>query len=370
MTVRMLNLQRQHEAIEGALRDAMARVLASGEFILGPECAAFEREFAAYCGVRHCIAVGNGLDALHLILRGLGVGHGDEVIVPAHTFIATWLAVTHTGATPVPIEPREGGFQIDPAAVRRALGARTRAIVAVHLYGEPADMTALRAIANARGLPLIEDAAQSHGARWDESVTGSFGKAAAFSFYPGKNLGACGDGGAMTTNDDELAERLRRLRNYGSSQKYVHREAGFNSRLDEMQAALLRVKLRLLDEWNERRRVIAGRYHEGLAGLPLRRPEPDPRCTPVWHQYVVRTAARDRLAGYLRDNAIETGLHYPVAVHRSEAYSGSYGSVSLPRTERLADEVLSLPMDPFLTDDEVDRVIEAVRDFHRRAVAA
>lgn len=342
---------------------ALQRVLESGRVLLGSETEAFEREFAAYCGVPHCVTVGNGLDALHLVLRAWGIGAGDEVIVPSHTFVATWLAVMHAGARPVPVEPVAGGFNIDPERIEAAITPRTRAIIAVHLYGEPAAMATLRDIAERHGLRLLEDAAQAHGAEERGRRSGGLGDAAAFSFYPGKNLGALGDAGAVTTHDAALAERVRLLRNYGSRVKYQHEVAGFNSRTDELQAAFLRERLRALDADNQRRRGIAGRYISELQGLPgLVLPQPAPQFVSAWHLFVVRHAARDVLAERLAALGISTLVHYPVPPH-CQPGCATLGITpgTLPLATALAAEVLSLPIGPTLDDPQVGQVVAAVR---------
>lgn len=352
-------VNRRHRA---AYHAALDRVLDSGRVLLGEETAAFEAEFAARCGVPHAVTVANGLEALHMTLRAWGIGPGDEVVVPSHTFIATWLAVTHAGATPVPVEPEPGGFNIDPARVAAAITPRTRAIVAVHLYGCPATMAALAELAHRHGLKLLEDAAQAQGARLHGVPTGALGDAAAFSFYPGKNLGALGDAGAVTCRDATLAERLRLLRNYGSRIKYRHELAGFNARSDELQAAFLRERLRWLDDDNRRRQALARRYLEGLAGAPgLTLPATPAGTEPVWHLFVVRHPQRDRLAERLRAEGIETLIHYPVPVHRQGAYAAhAVAAARLPRADALAAEVLSLPIGPTLEDAQQQRVIAAV----------
>lgn len=350
-----------HE-LEDALDEAYRRVMASGRYILGGELQAFESEFAAYCGVKHCIGTGNGLDALHLILRAMEIGPGDEVIVPANTFIATWLAVSYAGAVPVPVEPLESTYNMDPARIEEAITPRTRAVIAVHLYGQPADMDPIREIARAHNLRVIEDAAQAHGARYKGRRTGSLGDAAGFSFYPGKNLGAFGDGGAVTTNCDSLAERVRLLRNYGSSVKYLNEDKGFNSRLDELQAAFLRVKLTRLDAWNDRRRLVAARYAERLATLPgIVLPHVPHWAEPVWHLFVIRTKHRDVLQRRLAERGIETLIHYPIPPHKQGAYREMPGR-SYPVTERIHAEVLSLPMGPAMTDDDISCVASALED--------
>ncbi len=345
MKTAFLDLASLNAEVADELDAALLRVRSQGSYVQGPEVAAFEQEFATYCGTGHCVGVGNGMDALELALRAAGIGPGDEVIVPSHTFIATWLAVTACGATVVPVEPAEGHFNIDPSAILAALTPRTRAIVPVHLYGEPADMDAINAIAARHGLFVLEDAAQAHGARYQGRRTGSLGHAAAFSFYPAKNLGALGDGGAVVTGDAALAERVRRLGNYGSSQKYVHPELARNSRLDEIQAACLRVKLRRLDHWNERRRAQAEHYAGGLSACGLGLPATTANVESAWHLYVVRSSVRDQIREKLGAVGIETGLHYPTPPHLQAAYATlGLAPGSLPRAERLAREVLSLPI--------------------------
>ena len=345
MRTAFLDLASLNAEVAVELDAALLRVRSQGSYVQGPEVAAFEQEFAAYCGAGHCVGVGNGMDALELTLRAAGIGPGDEVIVPSHTFIATWLAVTACGATVVPVEPAGGGFNIDPSAIPAAITPRTRAIIPVHLYGEPADMDAINAIAARHSLFVLEDAAQAHGARYQGRRTGSLGHAAAFSFYPAKNLGALGDGGAVVTGDATLAERIRRLGNYGSSRKYVHPELARNSRLDEIQAACLRVKLHRLDQWNERRRAQADHYARALAGCGLRLPTVTATHESAWHLYVVRAAERERIRDNLANAGIETGLHYPTPPHLQGAYASlGMPSGALPRAEQLAREVLSLPI--------------------------
>lgn len=356
-----LDLQGLNRALSAEFATAQQRVLDSGWYVLGGEVEAFERDFAAYCQVDHCIGVANGLDALHLILRAYDIGPGDEVIVPANTFIATWLAVSYAGATPVPVEPASGSFNLDTAAVAAAITPRTRAIMPVHLYGQPADMAPLLALAQQHGLKVIEDAAQAHGALYHGRPAGSLGHAAGFSFYPGKNLGALGDGGAITTSDPVLAERLRLLRNYGSRQKYRNDEKGFNSRLDELQAAFLRVKLPYLEAWNERRRQVAECYLTELADQGFDLPFVEPGSVSSWHLFVIRSPERDKLQAALAEAGVQTAIHYPVPPHLQAAYRElGYARGSFPLTETFHDQVLSLPMGPTLTDAEVSAVIAAV----------
>jgi dTDP-4-amino-4,6-dideoxygalactose transaminase len=358
LDLKSINLQYRDE-----LSAAFARVLDSGWYILGQEVALFEQEFAAYCQAAQAVGVANGLDALSLTLRAMDIGPGDEVIVPSNTYIATWLAVSQVGATPMPVEPAPHSFNMDPARVEAAITSRTKALLPVHLYGEPADLTPLLLLARRHGLKVLEDAAQAHGARYRGQRVGAHGDAAAWSFYPGKNLGALGDGGAVTTNDAALAERLRVLRNYGSRVKYHNEVAGYNSRLDELQAALLRVKLPHLDRENERRVAVARRYAEGLAGIELVLPETAPHAQSAWHLYVVRHPRRNELAQRLQEAGIGTVIHYPVAPHLQPAYAAlGLAAGALPVSEALHAEVLSLPMGPTLSDAEVDRVISVVRE--------
>ncbi|EIL97536.1 aminotransferase [Rhodanobacter thiooxydans] len=348
------------------LKAAVARVIDSGWYVMGAELAAFEHEFAAWCGVPRALGVGNGLDALALILRGyLQLGalrEGDEVIVPGNTFIASFLAVSANRLLPVPVEPDPSSFNLDPACVEAAIGPRTRAIMAVHLYGQLADMPALAALAARHRLLLIEDAAQAHGAACDGRRAGAFGDAAAFSFFPAKNLGALGDGGAVVTADARLARQVAALRNYGSEVKYRHLCQGVNSRLDEIQAAMLRVKLRHLDEDVARRRAVARRYRDGISHAQIRLPQVAHEEGHAWHLFVVRCARRDALQRHLLAHGIHSQVHYPVPPHRQPAYPELH-HLRLPLTERLHDEVLSLPMDPTLGDDAVQRVIDACQTF-------
>lgn len=359
-----LDLQALHRPLALEFQSALERVLSAGQYILGPEVSAFESEFAAYCGVPHCVGVANGLDALHLILRAYGIGPGDEVIVPANTFIATWLAISYTGATLIPIEPEPDNYNIDPDEIRKAITARTRAIMVVHLYGQPAEMDEIAAIGKEYGLPVIEDAAQAHGALYRGKRAGSLGDAAAFSFYPGKNLGALGDGGAITTQDSEFAHTLRMLRNYGSQEKYNHEVKGFNVRLDEVQAAFLRVKLPYLESWNQRRQAIAHRYLEALPKEAFILPATNAYSTSSWHLFVIRSRAREPLQRFLLEKGIQTGIHYPVPPYRQAAYAEMpVKPDQFPLTDRYHQEVLSLPMDPTLSDASVDIIIDALRQF-------
>jgi dTDP-3-amino-3,4,6-trideoxy-alpha-D-glucose transaminase len=365
MNVPFLDLKPAYRELQGELEAAGRRVMESGWYILGEEVEAFEGEFAAYCGAKHCLGVGNGLDALILILRGHDIGPGSEVIVPANTYIATWLAVSSVGGTPVPVEPDSRTYNLDPGRIEAAITSRTRAIIPVHLYGQPAEMEAIRQIGLRHGLKIIEDAAQAHGARHQDRMAGNLGDVAAFSFYPTKNLGALGDAGAVVTNDDELAERIRVLRNYGSRSKYYNEVKGVNSRLDPIQASFLRVKLKHLDAWNARRHKVAQQYLKDLSGCAdLILPKAAPAAEPIWHQFVVRHPLRDQLQGHLRETGVGTLVHYPVPPHLSGAYSdGGWKPGDFPATEELARTVLSIPIGPHLGDDAVAFVIRALQTF-------
>jgi dTDP-4-amino-4,6-dideoxygalactose transaminase len=355
-----LDLKQTYLELKTELDIAVQRVMDSGWYIHGEELKAFESEFAEFCDVKFCIGVGNGLDALHLILRTMDIcNDGDEVIVPSNTFIATWLAVSYAGATPVPVEPDERTYNIDPGRIEAAITERTKAIMPVHLYGQPADMEPILEIAARYQLKVIEDAAQAQGARYKGKRVGGLGDAAGFSFYPGKNLGAFGDGGAVTTNDPIIAEKVRRLRNYGSQIKYSHDMKGFNSRLDEIQAAFLRVKLRHLEEWNARRLELVELYLECLAGTNILLPNTREGFESVFHLYVVRTTNREMLQARLKEVGIETLIHYPIPPHRQGAYASMSG-VFLPISERLSDEVLSLPMGPHLSADSAEEVADHI----------
>jgi dTDP-4-amino-4,6-dideoxygalactose transaminase len=359
--VPFLDLKAINLAREAELKSAFERVLHSGWYIMGTEVKEFEREFAAYCDTQHAIGVSNGLDALHLILRAWGIGQGDEVIVPSNTYIATWLAATYSGAVPVPVEPLEGTYNIDPSRIEAAITSRTRAIIAVHLYGQAADMDAIMAVAEKHGLKVIEDAAQAHGALYKGRKVGSLGHAAGFSFYPGKNLGALGDAGAITTNDASLAENVRMLLNYGSKVKYHNELKGFNCRLDELQAAILRAKLPYLDSENARRREIAEAYLEALQGIDLTLPECAMDNEHVWHVFVVRAKERAGLQAALSARGIGTVIHYPIPPHLQPAYSElEYGVGMFPISESIHREVLSLPIGPTMRDEEVAQVVAAI----------
>jgi dTDP-4-amino-4,6-dideoxygalactose transaminase len=352
--------------LAGELEAAARRVLQSGWYILGPELEAFEAEFAAYHGVPHAVGVANGTDAVELALRALGIGAGDEVITVSHTAVATVCAVERAGATPVLVDVDEATFTIDPRAAEAAITPRTRAIVPVHLYGQPADMDAVLDLARRHGLAVVEDCAQAHGARWRGQPVGTLGDLGAFSFYPTKNLGALGDAGAVIARDAQLAARLRRLRNYGQRERYEHVETGMNSRLDELQAALLRVKLARLDEHNAERRRLAQLYSRGLT--TVRTPAARTEAHHVYHLYVVRHRERHRLRAHLAAAGVQTLLHYPAPVHAQPAYAHLRERAgALAVTDRLASEILSLPLFVGLADDQLQRVVEVVESFSATA---
>ncbi|GAB3637391.1 DegT/DnrJ/EryC1/StrS family aminotransferase [Hymenobacter arcticus] len=345
----------------------MTRVYDRHLFVLGEQLNAFEREYSQASAVEYTVGVGNGLDALHLSLRALGVQPGDEVLVPSNTYIATWLAVTHAGGVPVPVEPDPYTSNLDPARLAAAITPRTRGIMPVHLYGQPCEMSAILDVAAGAGLWILEDNAQAQGATWQGQFTGSFGQVNATSFYPSKNLGALGDGGAVTTNSNALAQAVRRLRNYGAERRYINETIGYNSRLDELQAAVLRVKLRHLTAWTQQRRQLAAWYNERLAGLPdLRLPFVAAGAAPVWHLYVVHTPRRDALQQHLAAAGIETLMHYPVPPHRQPAYAYlGLAAGALPLAEELAATCLSLPLWPGMTEAMIDAVAEAISSFYR-----
>jgi len=362
MKVPFLDFVGPYEELKPELDEAYFRFMRSAWYILGKEVEAFEQEYAQYCGSKHCIGVANGLEALHLILRAYGIGAGDEVIVPSNTYIATWLAVSYADATPVPVEPDPRTSNIDPARIEAALTTKTKAIMPVHLYGQPAEMDPIMTIAEKHGLKVIEDNAQAQGARYKGRRTGSLGHSAGHSFYPGKNLGALGDAGAVTTDDPALADRVRTLRNYGSKKKYYNDMKGYNSRLDELQAAFLRAKLKKLDEWNQRRKVVAERYQNALPkSQDLTLPHVPTWAEPVWHLYVVKTPQRDSFQQQLTERGIGTLIHYPVPPHLSGAYAnGVWPRGTFPIAEQLADTVLSLPIGPHLTRDQAENVISEI----------
>ncbi len=356
-----VDLKAQYRTIEPEIREAVGRVLESGGYVLGREVAAFENEFAAFCGVEYGVAVNSGTSALHLALLAAGVGPGDEVVTTPFTFVATVAAIRYTGATPVFVDVEPASLTIDPTRLARAITAKTKAVVPVHLYGQAAEMTPIDALARAHGLAVIEDACQAHGARYGDRPVGSLGRFGCFSFYPGKNLGAYGEGGIVVTDDGEAAGRLRMLRDWGASRKYHHELPGFNYRMEALQGAILRVKLHRLAAWNEARRRHAAVYDRGLAGCGVALPAVLPGREHVYHVYAVRSPERDRLQALLKEAGIETGIHYPIPVHLQKAYADPrYPAGSFPHAERAANEVLSLPMFPELTAAQLHEVVTAV----------
>ena len=358
-----LDLVPTYLASKKGIDEALLRVASSGWYLLGAELEAFEAAYATYCGSNRCAGVANGLDALHLALKALGVGTGDEVIVPSNTYIATWLAVSQCGATPVPVEPDPRTYNMDVARIEAAISPRTRALLPVHLYGQPADMDAINALAARHSLAVLDDCAQAHGARYKGRIVGSLADASAWSFYPGKNLGAMGDGGAVTSRDADFDSAVRMLRNYGSKVKYHNEVKGMNSRLDEIQAAILAVKLRDLNRATDKRRHIAARYLAGMAGLPLVAPHVPDWAEPAWHLYVVRHLDRNAFQERLKERGIGTLIHYPVPPHRQPAYAElSYPSGAFPIAESIHREVISLPLWPGMSEIQIDRVIAAVRE--------
>ena len=366
LAIPFFDLNAAQVELKSEIESAISRVLSSGIFILGEEVEQFEAEWATYCGANHAIGVGNGLDALHLALLAMGVGPGDEVIVPSNTFIATWLAVSHCGATPVPVEPLETTYNLDPDRIEAAITARTKVIIPVHLYGQPADLDKILQIARRHGIRVLEDAAQAHGAQYKGKRIGAHGDAVAWSFYPAKNLGALGDGGAVTTNDPQIASRLSLLRNYGSRVKYDHPVRGYNSRLDPIHAAVLRVKLKVLDEWNSRRRVAANHYLSVLPAVAssVTLPFQAEWAISSWHLFVVGVKARTQLQQQLTDSGIGTGIHYPVPPHLQEAFADlKYERGDFPIAERLSAELLSLPIGPHMparaADATANQIIRA-----------
>lgn len=365
MTVPFASFRPMHDELRQQLDQAYHKVVDSSHFILGAECKAFEEEFAAYCDAKYCVGVANGLDALFLILKAMDIGEGDEVIVPSNTFIATALAVSYTGATPVFVEPELKSYNMDPARLEAAITDQTKAVIAVHLQGRPADMDRILQITGKYGLKVMEDAAQAHGVRYKGKRVGTFGDAAGFSFYPGKNLGALGDGGAVVTNNRELADKVRAIGNYGSNQKYSHIYKGVNSRLDELQAAFLRVKLTQLDKWNEARTAIAKKYFAGIQNekivLPLK---PDADFGHVYHVFVIRCQQRDALEKYLAEHGVGTVKHYPIPMHLQECYADlGYKRGDFPIAEEISDTIISLPMFYGMTQAQVQYVIDVINQF-------
>lgn len=366
-SIPFLSLEYQHAQLQRQIEEGFSSVLTGNHFILGPRLAAFEMEFAAYCGTTHCIGVGNGLDAITLALQALGVSAGDEVIVPAHTYVATWLAVSRTKATLVPVDAEPNTFNIDSRHIESVISPKTKVILPVHMYGQACDMSAIELLAGKHRLTVVEDNAQSHGSMWLQKRTGSFGLINATSFYPTKNLGALGDGGAVTTSDVDLAAHVRRNRNYGMEVKNVTVEQGVNSRLDEVQAAMLSLKLQKLDEWNEMRRELARLYLENLQGVgDLKLPLSDKEAHHVYHLFVIRTSVRDRLRQYLLDAGIETMIHYPYPPHLQPVYRElGWRKGSFPIAEEIATNALSLPLWPGMRESQIAFIVENIRQFYR-----
>jgi dTDP-4-amino-4,6-dideoxygalactose transaminase len=357
-----LDLKAQYQSIKPEIDAAIARVLDSCQFVLGSEVAEFEREFSTYCGAAECIALNSGTSALHLALLAAGIGPGDEVITVPFTFVASVAAVLYTGARPVLVDIEPRSFTMDPAAIEAAITPRTKAILPVHLYGQPADMDPIMEIARRRGLMVIEDAAQAHGAKYKGQPVGSIGDMACFSFYPGKNLGAYGEGGAVTTSNPEYARTIRMLRDWGQDRKYHHVLRGFNYRMEGFQGAILRVKLRHLERWTEARRAVVEKYNQLLADSGVERPTEMPWARHVYHVYTLRTADREALQAALQAEGIQTGIHYSVPVHLQPAYADlGYARGSFPQSERAAAEVLSLPLYPEMTDAQLEAVSRVVQ---------
>ncbi len=365
MKVDFCSFKPMHNEIRKHLDNAYCRVMDNSIFIHGKECELFEKEFAAYCGTKYCIGVGSGLDAIYLILKALGIGSGDEVIVPSNTFIATALAVSYVGAKPVFVEPIIATYNLDATKIEGKITNKTKAIIAVHLQGRTADMDAIKQIAKKHSLKVIEDAAQAHGAKYKGVKAGALGDAAAFSFYPGKNLGALGDAGCVVTNNEEIAKQVRILSNYGSDYKYHHIEKGTNSRLDELQSAFLREKLPMLDKWNDYRREVAKKYLEGIKNPLIKLPLPsDKTFEHIYHVFVIRCDKRDELEKYLNDHQIMTVKHYPIPMHLQKAYENlGLKEGDLPIAEEISKTVLSLPMFYGITDEEVQYVIDTINNF-------
>ena len=357
-----LNLSAAYNELENELEIAILRASRSGRFILGEELCLFENEFSAYLGVNYCAGVGNGLDAIKIALLAVGVRPGDEVIVPAHTFIATWLAVSEIGAKPVPVEPNSRTFNIDPKLISKAITSKTKAILPVHLYGQPAELGSILNIASQYNLKVVEDAAQAQGSSYNGVKIGSHSDAVAWSFYPGKNLGALGDGGAISTNSIEVSESIRKIRNYGSSVKYKHEILGINSRLDEIQAAVLRVKLKYLTSWNKRRAYIADYYQSNINTNDVELPNVIDGVIPAWHLYVIKLARRNELLDFLKNNNCESIIHYPTPPHLQNCYK-EYSRLSLPITEKISQSVLSLPISPHHQLKEIDHICQLINNF-------
>jgi dTDP-4-amino-4,6-dideoxygalactose transaminase len=362
--VKFLDLYQINERHRDEIESAIGRVLDSGWYILGGEAEKFENEFADFCGTKYAIGVANGLDALIISLKALGIGQGDEVIVPSNTYIATALAVTATGAIPIFVEPDVDTFNLDPVQVEAAITRKTKAIIPVHLYGRACEMDAIMKIAKKHHLKVVEDCAQAHGAWYKGNRVGSFGDCGSFSFYPGKNLGALGDGGMITTDDEEIALKIRAIRNYGSLIKYDHQYKGMNSRLDEIQAAILSAKLPFLDSDNKKRRNIASFYRKEIKNAAIALPKIDARVfrSHVWHLFVVRCESRDNLKKYLFEHGIETVIHYPVPPYRQQAYK-EFHDLAFPVSDRLHREVLSIPISPVMTEESLEEVVSVINAY-------
>lgn len=364
MNIPFVSFEPMHKEIESEILDKFKEVYQKNWFIQGEELKRFEEEFAGFCDSKYCIGCGNGLDALYLILRGYNIGEGDEVIVPSNTYIATALAVSYTGAKPIFVEPNLLTYNINVMLIERAITSKTKAIMAVHLYGQPADMDNINSIAKKYNLKVIEDSAQAHGALYKGKKVGNLGDAAGFSFYPGKNLGALGDGGAIVTNDKELADKVRSVANYGSDRKYHHIYKGTNSRLDEIQAAFLRIKLRKLEKWNEDRVKTAQKYLNGIDNINIAKPVEEDYAKHVWHLFVLRTEKRTEFEKYLKENGIGTTVHYPIPMHLQEAYKElKMNKGTLPVAEKISNEVISLPMWYGMKDEEINLIIEKINNW-------
>ncbi len=363
-----LDLPAQIRGLRKEIDAALARTLDNCSFCLGPDVAQFEKDFAAYCGAKHCIAVNSGTSALHLALLSLGVGQGDEVITTPCTFVATSWAISYVGAKPVFVDIDDATFNINPALIEKAITPRTRAVLPVHLYGQPFDVDAVLEICRKHNLPMVEDACQSHGAKYKGKTIGTFGEISCYSFYPGKNLGACGEGGAFVTNNADLAARAKSLREHGSTRRYYHDEIGFNYRMEGFQGAVLGVKLNHLPQWTSERRRVARRYSELLAGTPLQLPREAGFAESVWHLYVVRHPRRDELKKFLEDNKVGCAVHYPIPLHLQQAYARlGHKPGDFPATEKAARECLSLPIYPELTEVQIARVVEVIKNFFRKS---
>lgn len=361
--IKFLDLHKINERFREEIEQRIKQVLDSGWYILGEQNKVFEKNFAQYCGVKHCIGCANGLDALSLIIKGYGFSDGDEIIVPANTYIASILAISQNGCTPILVEPDITTYNINPDLIEERITSKTKAIMVVHLYGQAVQMEKIWALAKKYNLKIIEDSAQAQGAIYKGKRAGNLGGASGFSFYPGKNLGCLGDGGCVTTNDDELAYKIRAIANYGSDYKYHHILKGTNSRLDEIQAAILDVKLKHLDDDNSRRREIAKFYRENIKNKNIILPETYDEKAHVWHLFVIRTANRKRLEKHLNENGIQTNIHYPTAPHRQECYE-EWKNYSFPVTEKIHNEVLSLPISPVLSDNELSKVIKSLNTYN------